>query len=177
MSMRSRVVVAVLCITAGLCLPQLAAAADQVIFHADFDADAPFVPPNPNPPGPPAGVSIVIYPLDNTVMVVPPSWSSLFTTNSLNLIAIAGGGIAPYFRGIPDPALGPFNSGQYVVTWSSAAGNGAERTGFATVVNDLGVPAFTVDYAYVGVDPVPTFLYWDGSGVQPTGVGYMPGIP
>jgi hypothetical protein len=145
----------------------------QLIFHADFDADAVGQSPYARPAGPPLCDAITLKNVQtggNFIRVHRPG--SGFTTRSLRIHKESRKGNSPIFEGHPDPAFGPYKSGTYTVTWKSLSEQSNGQYGFAAVVDPTNLSTFTVNYASDG-----TIKLQDGSGTIGTGMTYAADVP
>ena len=151
--------------------------AQIIVFQADFNADTAGQPPSLSPGGAPAGDFITLESAQtggNSMLIQASSGEGGFSTNSLRIVKAAGIGNSPIFEGHPDPALGPYNTGVFTVTWSSYAEQSESFFGFAALVDPSNLSAFTVNYSAGG-----TIVYQDGSGegAVDTDVPYFAGFP
>ena len=139
------------------------------IFDADFSADTQGQAPNLNPPGIPAGDYITLQNAQTggNSMLVQADVGDLNT--ALDIVKAAAVGNSPTFEGHPDPFLGPYTSGSYLVRWKSLAKQSSGMNGFGALVDPSNHAAFTVNYASDG-----TIVFQDGNGQQSTSVPYAP---
>jgi hypothetical protein len=138
------------------------------IFSEDFSADTQGQAPNSIPRGIPAGDYITLQNAQaggNSMLVQADVGDLDF---ALDIVKSAAGN-APTFEAHPDPVLGPYTSGSYLIRWKSLAEQSNGANGSASLVDSFGHPAFTVNYAADG-----TIVFQDGTGQITTGIPYAP---
>jgi hypothetical protein len=121
----------------------------QIIFHADFNDEDEGSEPQESPPGAPDNDSISITPgvppvdCSETNFFRVEAGGGGFTSNSLHIHNDAGIGCSPIFRGLPDPAFAPYDSGVFTIMWRSSSGQSNGSFGFSTAES---LSAYTVNY-------------------------------
>lgn len=144
----------------------------QLLFSADFNADAPGASPNLSPPGPPSGDFITLDDVQGGDSILVQGPAGGFVNNSVRILHPQGFGNGPALVAHPDPSQGPFNSGVFVVSWRSFSEQSGTQPARASVLSPGGARAFSVRYRQDG-----TIDFQDASGLVNTGIPYVSGVP
>ena len=99
------------------------------MFNDDFDNDDPLGPPNTDPFGFPDGDSLTFFSFSQTTPISDAFFVQGGDETGNRLLAIDHTPEVQAVRAYPDPALGPFTSGVYEITWRSLTNNNNGGTG------------------------------------------------
>lgn len=150
-----------------------AGAGAQALFNADFNADTPGLPPNPNPPGPPSGDFITLDDVQGGDSILVQGPAGGFINNSVRINHPQGFGNGPALVAHPpNPPPVALNDGFFVVSWRSFSEQAGAQPARASVLSPGGAAAFTVRYESNGA-----ITFQDATGSVNTGVGYSSGVP
>jgi hypothetical protein len=145
----------------------------QLIFNDRFNSDTIGSAPSPSPDGDPSGDLLTLDRAEtggNSIRVQGPAGG--FATNSLRVVKAKGFGNPPRVSAHPDPSSGPYVAGVYTVRWKASPEQGANRFGYAALLDAGGLFALTVGYTSTG-----TISYADGTGSHDTFKTYSANTP